>query len=314
MNVRKDRLAALLIGILMTVSMLGGCVTKQAADAPALWAVTAPGGQTTYLFGTFHLGTEDLYPLPDVIMDAFDNSDYLAVEVNVQNTQEMDLASLDINSLMYTDGRTVADDIGEDLYNRLSDVLIDLTGLDESEIKVFDYFKPFVLAAQIEVLMLTKSGMQSNMGTDMFFLTEAEKRGMEILETESVALQMDLLSGFSLPVQIKYLEMDLDSAEEMRNYIDADDFPQYAAWRQGDLSLLEEGLILMPEAFGAAELAKEFNDAMITNRNIGMADKAEEYMADGKSVFFAVGAAHMIGDGGIVDLLTERGYDVMRIN
>lgn len=52
---------------------------------------------------------------------------------------------------------------------------------------------------------------------------------------------------------------------------------------------------------------------MLTDRNKGMADKAEEYMNDGKKVFFMAGAAHMYGDDGIVQLLKDRGYTVERV-
>ncbi|MBQ7160413.1 MAG: TraB/GumN family protein, partial [Clostridia bacterium] len=49
------------------------------------------------------------------------------------------------------------------------------------------------------------------------------------------------------------------------------------------------------------------------DRNIGMADKAEEYLAAGQKTFFAVGTGHMVGEGGIADLLTQRGYTVEKI-
>ena len=53
---------------------------------------------------------------------------------------------------------------------------------------------------------------------------------------------------------------------------------------------------------------------MLTDRNIGMADKAEEYLDSGKSVFFAVGAAHMVDSDGVVQLMKDRGYTVERIS
>ena len=52
---------------------------------------------------------------------------------------------------------------------------------------------------------------------------------------------------------------------------------------------------------------------MITDRNIGMAEKADRWLEDGKSVFFAVGAGHMINDEGVVKLLADKGYTVERI-
>ncbi len=78
--------------------------------------------------------------------------------------------------------------------------------------------------------------------------------------------------------------------------------------------LLEEIFFESFEAIDDPELEAEYIDAMLTQRNIGMAEKAEEYMAEGMTVFFTTGAGHMVGEGGVVDLLIERGYNVDRIN
>jgi uncharacterized protein YbaP (TraB family) len=49
---------------------------------------------------------------------------------------------------------------------------------------------------------------------------------------------------------------------------------------------------------------------MVTQRNISMADFAEEALDSGKEVFICVGAAHVVGPGAMADLLTQRGYTV----
>ena len=58
---------------------------------------------------------------------------------------------------------------------------------------------------------------------------------------------------------------------------------------------------------------EEYNTKMITERNLSMADTAEEYLTRGGTGFFVVGAAHILGEGGCVELLTERGYAVDRV-
>lgn len=57
----------------------------------------------------------------------------------------------------------------------------------------------------------------------------------------------------------------------------------------------------------------EYNDAMMVQRNLAMADYAEEALASGKEVFICVGAAHVVGEGAMADLLAQRGYTVERI-
>ncbi|MBQ1436598.1 MAG: TraB/GumN family protein, partial [Ruminococcus sp.] len=62
------------------------------------------------------------------------------------------------------------------------------------------------------------------------------------------------------------------------------------------------------------ELYADYQKTMLTDRNVGMADKAEEYLASGKNVFVAVGAGHMVSDEGVVQLLKNRGCKVERVN
>ena len=53
---------------------------------------------------------------------------------------------------------------------------------------------------------------------------------------------------------------------------------------------------------------------MLYDRNEGMADKAEEYLHSGQTVFMAVGLAHFGGEKGIYKLLENRGYKVRQLS
>ena len=58
---------------------------------------------------------------------------------------------------------------------------------------------------------------------------------------------------------------------------------------------------------------EKYNQAMVTDRNNSMAQYAENALASGKEVFICVGAAHIVGDGAVADLLSQLGYTVERI-
>lgn len=53
-----------------------------------------------------------------------------------------------------------------------------------------------------------------------------------------------------------------------------------------------------------------YQQALVTDRNLNMADFAEEALLSGDEVFVCVGAAHIVGDGALADLLDRRGYTV----
>ena len=60
-------------------------------------------------------------------------------------------------------------------------------------------------------------------------------------------------------------------------------------------------------------LVEDYNDQMLTQRNLGMRDRALEWMEAGDKVFFAVGAAHLMDEDGLVALLRAEGYTVEQI-
>ena len=57
---------------------------------------------------------------------------------------------------------------------------------------------------------------------------------------------------------------------------------------------------------------REYEKIMFDDRNLNMADKAEEYLKTGKTTFYIVGAGHMVGETGIIKLLRDRGYTVVQ--
>ena len=61
-------------------------------------------------------------------------------------------------------------------------------------------------------------------------------------------------------------------------------------------------------------LIEDYNRRLLDDRNLGMFDRAVEYLGSGQTVFFAVGAAHMANGVGLVQLLTDAGYTVEEVN
>ena len=271
---------------------------------PLMWRVTSPAGQTMYLFGSIHAADETVYPLPDFIMDAFHRSDYLAVEADIVAHAQGEQAMMAMSTrFLYTDGRTIRDDIGADLYERASKVMEELG----YHVSILDGFKPYIWSSFLLAEALNLANMVSDLGIDDFFILEAMARGMGILEVESIEKQMDLLLGLSMEMQALLLEGSLDIALVAEGLL-----MLFEAWQQGN----EEWLVALFEMqydYMPAHLFHEYNQSFLVQRDIGMTQAARQYMAEGKQVFFVVGLGHMVGDNSIVYLLRNYGYDVVRV-
>jgi hypothetical protein len=283
-------------------------IVIEPSDAtPLMWLVTCPEGQTMYLFGSMHAGEPTLYPLSNTIMDAFYAADYLAVEVDMLAFYGDFAAQMAFLAMLeYEDGMTIIDEIGQELYDKAVQALMDLNlGFTIEDIEEMNSYKPWVWSNDIFTMLAVEfSGLSAFYGLDLFFLNEAYENGIEVLEVENLFDQLNILLGFSTELQKLMLEeaLDIELAVEELLWL-------YDVFKYGNLeeiTLIRESILdEMPEGLG-----EEFYQGLLALRDIGMADAVEQYFAEGKNVFYVVGLLHFVGESGIVDLLTQRGYAV----
>ena len=275
---------------------------------PLLYKVTDQGGNVLWLFGSIHVGREDYYPLPDYVMDAYESADSLAVEFDVIAFEKDTQAMMELANLMiYTDGTTIKDHIPEDLYSRATKAL---KGLDAYAFGM-DMMLPAMWSSEIDSALVGELGGNTDLGIDMHFLEKAKKDGKEILEVESAQFQFGMLTGFSEEVQIMLLEASVEMYED-QTAAKEDLDKLMGLWAAGDEVGFAEYLAISYEDMTDEERAlyEEYEYAMTTSRNLSMTDYAENVLKSGKEVFLCVGAAHIVGEGAMAQLLAQRGYTV----
>ena len=279
------------------------------AYSPLLYKVSDEDS-TIWLFGSVHVATKDMYPLPDYIKSAFDNSDILAVEADIiALEQNASVLGEQMAKFIYKDGTTISDNVSKETYEKAKKIL----EKEESYNAFVDFYNASMWANTINNFLYTNLGYDSNLGLDSHFLQSAKDSGKTIYEIESVEAQYDMLSGFSKELQAFMLEdavktyNDKKAKEAIEKLI--------KSWYNGD----EQGIIESNTADTSEcteeekALLEEYNNAILTKRNIAMTDYAEKALQTDKDVFICVGAAHIVGDGAIVDLLCERGYEVTKV-
>lgn len=282
---------------------------KTAGITPAMWKVNGKDGTPIYFLGSMHALNDECYPLPDEIMDAYNNSDSLAVECDIYAYQsDLDAQMELMMNMIYSDGTTIADHIDADLYESAKQILTD-AGV---YMPLYDYYNVIIWQSLIEMAMISDTGLVSDQGIDLNLLTMAHKEGKNIIEIESVEFQNELLYSqpdefylYSLETMVYYYE---DQCEEL--------LKTFEAWCDGTFGeYMENEEEIDPDDFEDIEISDElmamienYNKALIDDRNKGMAEKAIEMLENGDSVFYVVGAAHFYGDTGIIKLLEDAGY------
>ncbi len=285
---------------------------------PLFYHVTGQDGSEMWLLGTIHVGDSRTAYLPQEIYDAFDSSDALAVEFDM-NAYEEDMATNedyqeDIAELYYySDESTIEEHLDVDVYDAALRFL-KYTGDYNSNM---DYFKPFVWEGAITQYQLSGGRrLFSEKGVDQRLLDRAEEQEKEILDIESAESQLGMFSDFSDVLQQMLLESSLDSS---RSEYNASLLDLYELWCSGDEEALiqylredsradEEEMEEMDEE--TRKYMEEYTKAISTDRDIDMVAVAKEYLNSGKTVFYAVGLAHLLAEDGLVDSLRAAGYTV----
>ena len=309
------RLLALFLALILCLSFVG-CGNKDSEEekkdiSPILYKVTDDEGHTLWLFGSIHMGSDDFYPLPDYVMDAYKGSDALAVEADIL-ALENDVAAqmVSMQKLLYTDGTTIKDHLPKETYEAAVEILTEHKLYNS----MLDYYMPALWSSTVETLMYEELGFASDKGVDRHLLTLAYEDGKEIREVESVSFQYGMLSGFSEDLQAYMLENSiaqyglLNQAQgAMQTLMDL--------WASGNETVFAMYLQTATEFEGKNEenLYNEYNKAMIVNRNKTMTEYAIDALESGDEVFVCVGAAHVIGSGAMADLLAKEGYTVERV-
>lgn len=303
-----------------TLDIFDGLPETQSDIDPLFWVAEGKNGGKVYLLGSIHCAEPETYRLPDLLMDAYLESDALAVECDILAYENDYFAQIEMTQqMMYTDGSTIADHIDPDLYDALvdfyksnpSDTLSDLG----YTVEILDMCKPAMWMSALEMIIYEEAGIDSNLGIDYHFLNIATAQGKEIIELESVDFQNDMLFGFSNDLMewqlwgyVSYsVDEQADSLREM-----------FEGWCEGNPEYLVNA---EPDWTGMTaeeieyydDLLTEYYTAMLIDRNIGMTDKAADMLDNGENVFYVVGAAHMVGNDGIIAMLKDRGYTVTQL-
>lgn len=287
---------------------------EESTATPLIYEMTKDGSDTKiYLFGSIHVADDEAYPLPDLVLDAYEESDYLAVELDIlEYENDMDAQMKLVQDMLITDGKTVKDYLKKETYDKLIDYLKENDFYNE----LYEYYRPVFFESLVSNIILEKTELSTDDGIDRYFLNKAKKDKKEILEVESAEFQNNMLLSFPDELYDFMIIYSIDNEDESVK----DTQKLYKIWLKGNEKEFNEYLNTEEEfdldKYDYKDLEKALENydlELITKRNVSMADKAEEYFEDEKDVFFVVGAAHIVGDDALVELLTERGYTIKKL-
>lgn len=282
---------------------------------PAVWLVTDPeSGNSLYMMGTIHIVPESDQIVPQYALDIYGQSDGIAVEYDVTRLNgDMVAAFKYLSYFVIDDGTTITDHISEETYERAKEYLTEMGYYQEG---IESYNAAYWYSMVSNGTLYSLDGMSTS-GIDSYFIEMAKADGKEVRDIEKLETQMEVLTILS----DEYYEWSINSmldevgAENFDELLNEEYMTLYNAWATGDVDAYEEieneGMDDLPDEF--AEEYALYAQMILDDRNVGMADKAEQYIKDGDNIFYMVGFGHFSGEGSVISLLEQRGYTVEKV-
>lgn len=286
-----------------------GSTLAQATPAPApapearnfLWEISSLTNRV-YLYGTVHAGKPGFYPLPAPVEKAFAESKVLAVEADITNAESMAQGA---ETMLYKPPDTLAKHVPAPLYERLRKQYARL-GIPEEALAPT---KPFLAASMVAFAEWARLGYAPQYGVDGYLIVRGKEAKKSLVELEGAQVQTELMNSLTEAEQLAALEGTVKALEDglVREQITG----VVNAWQSGDPALLLEVARAYNEGVpGAAAIEEKF----IWSRHAEMAKKIEWLLLNGReTAFVAVGALHLAGPRGLVEMLRKSGYTVRQL-
>lgn len=277
-------------------------LAAQSADAQLLWEITRKGtDKPSYILGSHHAVPFNYCDSIPGLMKAFDRVDYVIGEFDMVKMGQMTPAQMQNMQKMMM---MPADTTLLSLFCREEKELLDayLKETVGTELQMFSAMKPMTIMVTVQnkILMDIIPDIATMTGMDKYLQTLAASKGKNVGGLETMDYQMGLLYGNSL-------EEQADALLEMAQRSNSKELMMEltTAYKSQNLNTLWE-------IFKEQMIGYEY-DYFVSARNQNWEKQMRELIPV-QSSLFVVGAGHLSGEKGVLNLLKKAGFKVTPIN
>ena len=278
-----------------------------------LWKVEYGGKAPSHILGTMHSADERVLDLPEAARTAFEAADTLALEL-VLTTPEAGYrarAAL-LQGLVITDGRTLDEIIGAEGYEQVAKIL------ERNQVprSISRFITP---SAAYQLMHVPEPNLDASgrpiAPLDMRLELDAREAGKRVFPLEFLKEQTELFEGGDEETDVQLLLSLVKLAQRhggLDEYFDAKNELLVELYEAGDIAaILEVSYPPMPP--DQRRKAAQAVNKLLFRRNARMVQRMDPLLSRGNA-FIAVGAGHLPGRKGIINMLIQRGYKVSSVN
>jgi uncharacterized protein len=278
--------------LLLLVGFTG--FSQNNSENTLLWRVSGNGlSQPSYIFGTIHMICADDIELSDSLKAAIRTSSQVYLELDLDNIMEMMSV---VNKMKMKGDTTLKDLLTADEYTKVKSFFSTQKGM--LPFAMLEKYKPLLAAS---TLMQASLQCENAQAMEQLIMKEAKYHKKSIKGLESMAYQLSIFDSIPYIMQAKQLYSYVDN---YGNKSDNKEFEELTtAYREQKLDKLEE--LTKKDEFGM----ERFTEILLYNRNEAWVKKLQTLFSKAPLVV-AVGAGHLPGERGLLNLLRLAGYKV----
>lgn len=272
-----------------------GCFWPQSTLAVAsVWKISdSSAGGVLYLGGSVHALRSTDYPLPPEYARACDASARVTFEIDPKEIGGAGKSLLKAGE--YPKGDSLKNHVDPRTYDYVRRFFGALN-VPESKIAKF---RPWFLAAMLQAPQL--HGLSPDLGVEGFVMKRSRSKSKAISGLETLNESVEILSGLSdrqseEMLLISFLPSGKGTGDRLTT-----------AWKKGDAD--EVWKIVN----GMLADIPSISERIVTRRNHNWLPKIEGFLHSNVTYFVVVGAGHMGGPEGLLNLLRQRGYEVEQL-
>ncbi|WP_341210187.1 TraB/GumN family protein [Alteromonas stellipolaris] len=280
--------------------LLTSCVVGLTTPAFSASVFKVSNGENTlYIGGTLHLLSESDYPLPDAYNTAYQQSETLVFETDLDALETQEFAQSMMKQLTYSQGNSLANDLSEETLANLS-AHMEARGLSLSN---FMMYKPAFLSITLSMIELQIMGLTSE-GVDKHFFNRGKNDNKTILWLESPEQQLSFIQKMGNGDEDAFIQYTLEDVETLPQVLPK----MKSSWKAGDIDKMYEESM--------ADFKSEYPDifdTLLSSRNKAWMQFLVEALATKPTEFVLVGALHLPGELGVLNMLEQQGFDVEKV-
>lgn len=276
-----------------------------------LWQISKPGQKSSWLYGTMHLTDPRIVNLSGSVGDAIDSSDVVVIEtLDLLDPQKASAAMLMNPDLtMFSGGKTLASELSpED--KELVEVELNERGIS---FNLVSGMKPWMIMSLVGASDCETERTAKGVRILDFQIVDRAKAGdKELKGLETIVEQLSAMASLPIDFQVKGLIETLRLGDLTTDIIET----MIQLYLSEEISLITPAMQAIATKYDAADTDEdgfgEFEAKIVLARNYIMAERSLPILEKGNA-FIAVGALHLPGEEGVIELLREHGYEITRV-